>query len=110
MKCRQSATLMITIIGGVHEDQQIALGRGLLQRGMEHGHRDATLAGPGQYADRAAAAAAQAEGHCVWGVVQPALRDTPARSATSCAVALRATLPPRAPAFQQLYAATRMRH
>src|SRR5215213_1948062 len=72
MKCRQSATLMITIIGGVHEDQQIALGRGLLQRGMEHGHRDATLAGPGQYADRAAAAAAQAEGHCVWGVVQPA--------------------------------------
>ena len=54
MECRQRPTLMIMIVGGIHEDQQIARGRRALQRRMQHAHREAAVAGPGQYPDGAA--------------------------------------------------------
>jgi hypothetical protein len=115
----QSVALMITIIGRIHEDQQVPRPCRGLQGRVQHALRESNRARPGQHPDGTRTPAAQTERNGVGGVVswraasmiacclsraicpcarpfktsETALRDTPTRSATSCAVALRATVP-----------------
>jgi hypothetical protein len=68
----ESLALVITIIGRIHEDQQVAgPGRGL-QRGVQHALRESNRAPPGQDPDGTGAPIAQTERDGVRGVVQAA--------------------------------------
>ena len=88
----QSVALMITIIGHIHEDQQVPRPCRGLQGRVQHALRESNRAQPGQHPDGTHTPAAQTERNGVGRVVQLAGRVNDRLLLVSCDMSLRATV------------------